>query len=594
MTEGSQPRTSAHRVPHADPGTPDFRGPARFLWWLVRMQRRRILLGALWGSSWMCALMLPPYLMSRAIDSGLRAGDRGQLVLWVSLVLAVGAAVAVLGILRHRTMTLVRVDAAYRTVQVVVRHITRLGAALPGKVSAGELTHLQAGDMGRIAQTLTITGPGVGAVLAYTAAAVLLFDISALLALVVLLGVPLLAVTIGPLLGKLHGAEGTYREKQGELTAQAVDMVTGLSVLNGIGGKPLFARRYRERSQALVADGYRVASLTSWVQSLGACLPVLFLALVTWIAARMAASGAITVGELVAVYGYVAALLAPVTFFIEGADDLPRGLVSARRVTDILAMRPDVEDSGTPVPPPSGSADLHDPASGLVVPAGRTTALVSARLDEARAVVDRLGRYTDSAATWGGVPLAALELAEVRRRILCADNDTYLFGGSVRAAVSVRDSHSGQDIERALRAAVADDIVESLPDGLASRLDNRGLNVSGGQRQRLRLVRALLADPEVLLLVEPTSALDAHTEATVAARVNAAREGRTTLVVSTSPLLLGHAHQVSYLVNGRVVATGSHGELLARRTDYRALVFRGADESEPSVLAAGTEEGNSR
>ncbi|WP_406723617.1 ABC transporter ATP-binding protein [Streptomyces sp. GD-15H] len=594
MTEGSDLRTYAHRVPYADPGAPDHRSPARYLWWLVKMQRKRVVLGALWGSSWMCALMLSPYLMSKAIDSGLKAGDRGQLVLWVSVILAVGAVVAVLGILRHRTMTLIRVDAAYRTVQVVVRHITHLGAALTSKVSAGELTHLQAGDIGRIAQTLTIAGPGVGAVIAYATTAVLLFNISALLALVVLLGVPLLAVTIGPLLEKLHGAEGAYREKQGELTAQAVDVVTGLSVLNGIGGKPMFARRYRERSQALLSDGYRVASLTSWVQSLGACLPVLFLALVTWIAARMAAGGTITVGELVAVYGYVATLLVPVTFFIEGADDLPRGLVSARRVTNILAMTPDVEDSKTLVPAPSGSAELHDPVSGLVLPAGRMTALVSARFDEARAVVERLGRYTDSDATWGGIPLADMELAEVRRHILFADNDTYLFGGSVRAAVSVRESHSDEDIERAVRAAVAEDIIESLPNGLESRLDNRALNVSGGQRQRLRLVRALLADPEVLLLVEPTSALDAHTEATVASRVKAAREGRTTLVVSTSPLLLGHASQVSYLVNGRVVAVGTHGELLAQQPDYRALVFRGADENEPSVQAAGTQEGISR
>jgi ABC-type multidrug transport system fused ATPase/permease subunit len=573
------------RVPYADPGAPDFRSPARFLWWLVRVQRGRILLGALWGSSWMCALMLPPYLVSRAIDSGLRAGDRGQLVRWVLAVLAVGAAIAVLGILRHRTMTLIRIDAAYRTVQVVVRQVTRLGAALPSKVSAGELTHLQAGDMGRIARTLTITGPGVGAVIAYAATAVLLFHISALLALVVVLGVPLLAVTVGPLLGKLHGAEGTYREKEGELTARAVDVVTGLSVLNGTGGKPVFARRYRERSRALLVDGYRVAALTSWVQSLGACLPVLFLALVTWIAARMAASGSITVGELVAVYGYVAALLAPVTFFVEGADDLPRGLVSARRVTGILALSPDVEDRATLVPGPAEGAGLHDPLSGLVLPAGRTTALVSARFDEARAVVDRLGRYTDSEATWGGVPLCDMELAEVRRRILLADNDTYLFGGSVRSAVSVA-AHGDEVIARAVRDAMAEDIVDALPRGLDSRLGNRAFQVSGGQRQRLRLVRALLADPEVLLLVEPTSALDAHTEATVASRVNAARRGRTTLVVSTSPLLLGRASQVSFLVNGRVVAVGTHGELLARQPEYRALVFRGAEETEP---ADGTE-----
>lgn len=152
------------------------------------------------------------------------------------------------------------------------------------------------------------------------------------------------------------------------------------------------------------------------------------------------------------------------------------------------------------------------------------TALVSARSDEARAVVDRLVRYTDSDVTWGGVPLSGVDLAEVRRRILLAGNDAYLFSGPVRAAVSVGE-HSDDEVERALRTAVAEDIVESRPGGLGSRLSDRGADVSGGQRQRLRLVRALLADPEILVLAEPTSALDAHTEATVAARVEAARRG---------------------------------------------------------------------
>ncbi|MEU3822747.1 ABC transporter ATP-binding protein [Streptomyces sp. NPDC030392] len=582
------------RVPYGDPGTPDLRGPARYLWWLVVMQRGRILLGSLWGSLWMCALMLPPYLMSRAVDDGLRRRDTDALLFWVAAVLLTGAAIAVLGILRHRTMTLVRTDAAYRTAQVVVRHVTRLGATLPRKVSAGELGHLQAGDLGRIAVTLTITGPGVGAVIAYAAAAVLLFTISGVLAAVVLLGVPLLAVTVGPLLGRLHGAESAYRDRQGELTALAGDIVSGLAVLSGIGGKAAFGARYRERSRALLADGYRVASFTSWVQAIGAGLPVVFLAAVTWISARMAAAGTITVGEMVAVYGYVAALMAPVAFFVEGADDLPRGLVAARRVVRILALRPDVEDGADPAAAPRGPAPLHDPRSGLTLEPGRMAALVSARLDEARAVVDRLARHTDSDATWGGTPLSRVGLDEVRRRVVVADHDAHLFAGSLRSAVSVRDDHTDDELAGALRAAVAEDIVEALPDGLGSRLEGQGRNVSGGQRQRLRLARALLADPEVLILVEPTSALDAHTEATAAQRLLEARHGRTTLVVSTSPLVLDRAARVSYLVDGEVAATGTHGELLAAHPGYRALVLRGSDEAEPAPRQAALTEGTSR
>jgi ABC-type multidrug transport system fused ATPase/permease subunit len=112
-----------------------------------------------------------------------------------------------------------------------------------------------------------------------------------------------------------------------------------------------------------------------------------------------------------------------------------------------------------------------------------------------------------------------------------------------------------------------------VPDGLESTVEEQGRTLSGGQRQRLRLVRALLADPDVLLLVEPTSAVDAHTEALIAARVHESRRGRTTVVTSTSPLLLDQADEVAYVVDGKVVATGTHPDLLAH-PGYHALVFR--------------------
>ncbi|MFD6833063.1 ABC transporter transmembrane domain-containing protein [Streptomyces diastaticus] len=576
MTHDRERPGHRRRVPYADPGEPDHRSPLRFLWWLTVSQRRRVLAGSVWGTAWMCLLIAPPYLMSRAVDDGLRGRDAGALLLWTGVLLATGAALAVLGILRHRTMTRVRVDAAYRTVQVVTRHVTRLGSALPRQVSAGELTHLQAGDIGRIAQTLTVTGPGVGAAAAYAVTAVLLLRVSAVLALIVLLGVPALALTAGPLLGRLHGAEGRYREDQGRLTALAGDMVAGLSVLNGIGGKRVFAARHRARSRALVPLGYRVAALTSWVQALTACLLVVLLAVVTWIGARMAAAGTITVGELVAVYGYVSALLVPVSAFIEGADDLPRGLVSARRVVDILALGAPPGADGTRVDPPKAPAGLYDPDSGLTVAPGRLTALAGARPEEARAVAERLAGHGASDATWGGARLTDWDRRALRRHILLADHDAHLFAGPLRTVLSGRTDPPDGAVRRALEAAAATDIADALPDGLDSHLDDQARDVSGGQRQRLRLARALLAGPEVLLLVEPTSALDAHTEAAVAARLAAHRHGRTTLVVTTSPLVLAQADEVVHLEDGRAGARGRHGELLTTRPAYAALVFRGA------------------
>ncbi|MER5344935.1 ABC transporter ATP-binding protein [Streptomyces mirabilis] len=562
---------------HEDPGTPDCRGGWRYLWWLVTRQSGRSAAGALLATVWMTLLALPPYLLSRAIDDGLEPGDRGALFGWTAAVLGIGVFNAWLGIMRHRTMTKVRMDANFRTVKVVVGQSARLGAALGRQVGAGEVVTIGVGDVQTISQSLTVVGPGVAAIVTYGVVAALLMSVSLQLSVVILLGVPLTAGFVGPLMGRLQGAETEYRERQGVLTARIGDLAGGLRVLNGLGGKGLFADTFRRDSQKLRAQGYRVGAATSWIQALGTGLPTLFLAVVTWLAARLAAQGEITIGQLVSVYGYAAVLVAPVYFFIESGYQLSRAVVAARRVVRFLSLEP-VADHPDARDAPASPEVLHDPDSGVRVLPGRLTALVGADPVESEAVVDRLGRYAESAVTWGGVRLDEIALAQVRERILVADNEADLFAGTLRELVSGRREHDEETIARAVRAAAADDIVLGLPDGLDSDVAAQGRNLSGGQRQRVRLVRALLADPEVLLAVEPTSALDAHTEAAVAARLRAARSGRTTVVTSTSPLMLDQVDTVHFLVDGKVAASGSHHELLDGEPGYRALVARDTEE----------------
>ncbi|WP_405822352.1 ABC transporter ATP-binding protein/permease [Streptomyces sp. NBC_01390] len=567
---------------YEDPGTPDSRGPARYLVWLVRQQWRRCALGALLGSTWTTLMALTPYLLSRAVDDGLEPGDQIVLAGWAGAILAVGTFSAWLSIMRHRTMTRIRMDANFRTVKVVIGQAVRLGAALPRQVGAGEVVTIGVGDVSTIAQSLTFVGPGVGAFVSYCVVAGLLLSVSPTLAAVILLGMPVVAVLVGPLLGRLQGVESSYRERQGVLTARIGDLSGGLRVLNGLGGKGLFADAFRRDSRRLQEQGYRVGAVSSWIQAFGVGLPTLFLALVTWLAARLAAQGSISVGELVSVYGYVAVLVVPVAFFIECGFQISRALVAARRVVRFLALAPD-DDSGAAgrgLDAPVSPAALHDPDSGVSAVPGRLTALAGARPADAAAVVDRLGRFAPSAVTWGGIRLDEIALAQVRARILVADNEADLFAGTLRELVSGRGEFGEEAIARAVRAAVADDIVLGLPDGLDSAIDAQGRNLSGGQRQRVRLVRALLADPEVLLAVEPTSALDAHTEAAVADRLRAERADRTTVVASTSPLLLDRADTVYYLVDGKTAAVGSHQRLLAQEPGYRSLVARDADETE--------------
>jgi ABC-type multidrug transport system fused ATPase/permease subunit len=572
----------------------------RYIWWLVRSQPWRVLRGSLFGTAWMTGLALRPYLISRAIDDGLRSGDQRALLFWVAAIVVAGFVLAYLGIMRHRTMTFVREDASARSAGVLLRQLARIGAVLPRKLSAGEVATVGGADIGNTSHVLTMTGPGVGAVALYAVVAVLLWSVSPTLALCVLLGMPAVGICSGPLLRRLDRTETAYRRQQGALTARAGDIVAGLRVLAGVGGRDLFARRYATRSQELRAEGYRVGAVSSWIDALTFTIPGLFLAVVVWLAARLAAAGEITIGELVAVYGYVAVLTVPVWFLLMSSYEVIRGRVAARRIVALLRLTPDeVTGPDAPTGPaaeriheaaPTGPAELHDPATGLTVHPGRLIGVVAADPAEAAALADRLGRYVAGQVTWGGVPLTRIALSEVRDRILVADHDSYLFAGTLREMLRGRYRTGDAELGRGLRTASAEDVVDALPDGLDTAIDVRARRLSGGQRQRVRLARALLAEPEVLILLDPTSAVDSHTEARTAERLHAARVGRTTVLLATSPLLLGRADEVAYLRAGRIVATGTHLELLAREPGYRALVSRDGESDQVAARDGGSDQ----
>ncbi|TDO40986.1 ABC-type multidrug transport system fused ATPase/permease subunit [Paractinoplanes brasiliensis] len=556
-------------------GGVNLRGPAHFLFWLGRTNKGRVALGAFFGSVWFLSLAAMPWLISQAVDHGLAARDRGTLIGWSAVVLVVGAASAGLGIMRHRSMTKLRLAAALQTADLVMTHATRLGSALPRRVTAGEVVTIGISDVWTIGRAMNVGGVGVAATLAISVVATILFRTSPKLALVVLIGVPVLAFFVGPLLHRSQKAGLGYREQQGELNARLVDVLGGLRILNGLGGKQTHLSRYDRQSARLRDQGYRVGGPSSWIGALGDGLPVVFLAVVVWLAARLAASGELTVGQLIAVYGYTAMLVIPVNVLIFCSFDVTRGLVAARRVVDFLRLPCD-DLSGAPGP--DRPAVLHDPASGVTAEPGRLTALAGARPADAAEVIDRLGRYGPTDATWGGRPLTEIAQPEIRARILVAEPGADLFAGRLRDVVAGRDDPDDDRVHAAITTAVAHDVASDL----ARPIEWSGRNISGGQRQRVRLARAVHADPEMLLAAEPTSAVDAHTESAIAERLTAARRGRGTVVATTSPVLLDRADVVHYLVDGRVAATGTHRELLDSCPGYHALVTRvfGEDEGE--------------
>jgi ABC-type multidrug transport system fused ATPase/permease subunit len=278
----------------------------------------------------------------------------------------------------------------------------------------------------------------------------------------------------------------------------------------------------------------------------------------------------------VAFYGYSAFLVIPLRTGTEMANKIIRGLVAGRRICRVMSVEPDAVDIERPAQA-SARGDLVDVQSGLRVSAGRMTAVVAEAPDESAALADRLGRFAEGPALLDGVSLSDLERHFVRRAILVSDAKSTLFSGRLRDELDVRGDTSDDDIWRAIATASADDILDTVDGGLDTQVEERGRTFSGGQRQRLVLARALAADSDILVLVEPTSAVDAHTEAAIATRLREHREGRTTVITTTSPLLLDQVDDVALLEHGRIVATGSHHALM-EDPRYRRVVVRGEDE----------------
>jgi ABC-type multidrug transport system fused ATPase/permease subunit len=565
-------------LPLDDPGVADHRTPNRFLLWLARGQWRTLAGGMVFGIVWMSCQAVMPALLGRAIDRGVAEKDARQLLLWAAAMFAIGVLQAVSGIIRHRFAVTNWLTAAYRTVQLVTRRAVDVGGALPRKVSTGEVVAVGSSDLSHLGNVMDVTARFSGAIVSFLLVSVILLSTSVTLGLVVLVGVPLLMAMIGPMLAPLQRRAAHQRQMMSDLSNTATDIVGGLRVLRGIGGEQVFLDRYRRESQATRAAGVQVARLQSVLDALQVFLPGVFVVLVVWLGARSAVAGEITAGELVAFYGYSAFLMIPLRTATEFANKLIRARVSARRVCTVLALTPDVVDPEVPLPSPPAGSPLHDARSGLTVAPGRLTAIVSDDPDESALLADRLGlaaAEVDGDVSLGGVPLTSLGRAEVRRRIVVSDTSAQLFSGRLGDGLDVTGAG---DVDAALRTASAEDILDGLPERLDTVVAERGRSFSGGQRQRLVLARALTADPEVLVLVEPTSAVDAHTEARIAARLRAHRAGRTTVVTTVSPLLLDTVDEVAFLVDGVVAATGTHAELLETDSRYRAVVVRDVAE----------------
>ncbi|GGJ08581.1 ABC transporter transmembrane domain-containing protein [Streptomyces brasiliensis] len=574
-------------LPYPDPGVPDARSGPRFLWWLGRNQLGGQLKALAWGLLHFLSVSSLPFCVGLAVQAVVdRSGTR--LALTGLLMVLCGTGIAVGDTFLHRAAVTNWITAAARVQQLLARKASQLGSALTRRVAAGEVVAVSTGDVEKIGWFVEAVSRFTAAALTVVVVCVGLLVYQPALGVVVAVGLPVLALAVLPLLPRATRRADFQREKAGRATELASDTVAGLRVLRGIGGEELFLDRFRRASQEVRRAAVRSARMWALISAIQVLLPGLLLSAVVWHGVHLARQGRITVGELVTVYSAVMILAYPLRHFEEIAMAYSFSRPSAKRAARVLSLERTTDADGSrEAGVPEG--DLYDPATGLLVPTGRLTAVVCGDPDAAGRLAERLGGHPAEAGPsvlLGGVPLDELPLDSARTAVLVQDKDPVLLSGSLRELLDVPasgDVRPGQ----ALAAAQCGDVLDALVQGsldaadpMDARITERGRSLSGGQRQRLALARSLITDPQVLVLDEPTSAVDSHTEARIAEGLRELREGRTTVVFTSSPLLLDRADRVALVHDGEVVAVGVHRQLVHTEPRYRAVVTRETDDEQ--------------
>ncbi|MFJ5136594.1 ABC transporter ATP-binding protein [Streptomyces sp. NPDC088707] len=549
----------------------------------IRGQRRRVITASLLGMTHQGCEALVPVVIGATIDTAVATGSTSALL----------RLLIVLAVLFLVLSTCYRVSAritegsgelaAHRLrLDLATRVLDPRGGADANRLP-GALTSIATNDARRVGSVATVIAYGVSAVAALVISAVALLRISVPLGLLVLLGIPPLLWLGHRISRPLEQRSEAEQERAAHASGVAADLVSGLRVLKGMGAESAAVARYRTTSQDSLSAALRAARSRAGHEGAVLALTGVFIAVIGVVGAYLAMDGSISVGDLVAAVGLAQFLLGPFQLLGYVNAELAQGRASAKRIAEVLAS-PEAVGSGHDAP--AGGAAGHVALRGvtfgalrgvdLELPAGSLTGIVARDAAAANDLLVCLAREADpseGAVELDGAPLTSLDPDALRRVVLVAHHDADLFESTLLDNVRAGAAGDTSAVERALRASAADDVARLLPDGGDTLLAERGRSLSGGQRQRVALARALAADRPVLVLHDPTTAVDTVTESHIAARLREVRRDRTTILVTTSPALLAVTDRVIVLEDGAVQATGRHTELLAADATYRAAVL---------------------
>ena len=438
--------------------------------------------------------------------------------------------------------------------------------------------------------------------LTITLAAIAMFVIQPELAAISLIAVPFVVYSTYRYSRLARPALQEVQQRIGELTADVQENIVGVRVVKAFAREAHQRARF-ERSVARVFDQSMVeARLQARYNPLIGFLPQLGLAAILLVGGRDVIHHELSIGEFTAFYIYLLMLLSPMRTLGVSLTMAQSATASGARIFELLDRTPTLTSlpDAPPLPPGNGHVRfegvslsygagganaLHD--IDLDIPAGQTIALVGSTgsgKTTLAALIARLYDPTAGRVLIDGADLRQVEVGSVRRAVAITGDDPFLFSTSVHDNIAyARADASRAEVEEAARRAQADEFIRALPAGYDTRIGERGLTVSGGQRQRLAIARAILADPRILILDDATSSVDATTEREIELALAAVMAGRTTVIIAHRRSTIALADEIVVLEHGAITDRGTHEALLARSELYRETIEKGFEDDASSA-----------